>query len=364
MNKLKIKITTVTPVTIGSGNELSPYADYVIDNNRIYYIDRKKLQQKIAKDDNLLESYVTGISSKMDNNRSEFDLKRFLINTVRTNIEDVSLFHCPLISQKQGSKLAIKSMLKTPFHEPYIPGSTIKGVLKTVLMYNWLSEKSSCEWIESFLSKCKDNRRESDNEIKKMHEELEKKFEYSESHPQILQQITDSNPISRNSVMVVDCYRDMPLRLECIPTGVISEFELNLEGKSWQELAKEINRYSYNTLFRDLEIIENIDDDNLNEYYNQLNDIHDLIDNAPESTAYLRIGCGKGYYFNSISEAIYDYVKEDNQKFEIFEKFLERIYNTKRGKTFDLNIFPKTRLIIEKTQESLGWVKLEVRGEG
>jgi len=48
IEKTRLEITTITPVAIGSGNELSPYADYVMDRNRVYYIDRKKLQQKIT----------------------------------------------------------------------------------------------------------------------------------------------------------------------------------------------------------------------------------------------------------------------------------------------------------------------------
>ena len=358
IEKTKLEITTITPVTIGSGSELSPYADYVIDRNRVYYIDSKRLQQKLAHNDHLLESYITGISSKMDNNRSEFDLKRFLLNAVKVNIENVSLFHCPIISRKPESKLPIKSMLKTPFHEPYFPGSSLKGALKTVLMYGWLNSKKASEWIENFLIKCNEpDRRESEKGINKLLDDLENKFEYSESHPKVIQQVTDSCPIGKELVTVVDCTRSMPIRIECIQTGVCSTFELSLCDKTWNEFAKSINRYSNNVLCREGEIIE--DDDKLSEYYNQLVEIQEQIEEADEGVAYLRLGFGKGFYFNSLAELMYEYVKEDESKFKIYENYLKRLYPPKPGKTFHLDNFPKTRLFIDKTYEPLGWIKIE-----
>ena len=358
IEKTRLEITTITPVAIGSGNELSPYADYVTDRNRVYYIDRKKLQQKIAHNDQLLESYITGISSKMDNTRSEFDLKRFLLNAVKVNIEDVSLLHCPLVSRKPDSKLPIKSMLKTPFHEPYFPGSSLKGALKTVLMYSWLNSKKASEWLENFLKKCSEpDRRDSERGINRLLDDLESKFDYSESHPQVLQQVTDSRPIGKELITVVDCTRNMPIRLECIQTGVRSTFELVLSDKTWEELVKSINRYSNNVLYREGDLIE--DDENLTEYYNQLVEIQEQIEEVEDGVAYLRLGFGKGFYFNSLAEVVYEYVKEDDAKFRIYENYMKRIYPPKPGKTFKLNDFPKTRLFIDKTQEPLGWVKIE-----
>ncbi|MDR2652201.1 MAG: hypothetical protein LBC68_07800, partial [Prevotellaceae bacterium] len=65
----KLKITTLSPVTIGSGAEWSPYADYVIENGQFYLLDRNKITKKIAENDRWLEQYVNGIASGMDNTR-------------------------------------------------------------------------------------------------------------------------------------------------------------------------------------------------------------------------------------------------------------------------------------------------------
>src|SRR5690625_7452368 len=79
MNNFKIKATVITPVSIGSGIQLSPYKDYFISNNKVHYVDENKLSQLVAKDPALMDTYVEGVAN-MDGNRSNFDLKGFVQN--------------------------------------------------------------------------------------------------------------------------------------------------------------------------------------------------------------------------------------------------------------------------------------------
>src|SRR5690606_26891420 len=75
-----IRLTTITPVCIGTGQKLSPYADYIIDENskKIFYIDQALVKRKIAEKLNLIDEYVHGVSTRLDNNRSKFNLYKFL----------------------------------------------------------------------------------------------------------------------------------------------------------------------------------------------------------------------------------------------------------------------------------------------
>ena len=101
MEKVKLKITTLTPVTIGSGVELSPYADYVIDNGKVCLIDKKLMIDKImAKGDTYLDEYVYGVADGMEQSktRSTFDLKNFLLgNHIVNKIDDVISSECSII---------------------------------------------------------------------------------------------------------------------------------------------------------------------------------------------------------------------------------------------------------------------------
>jgi len=358
IEKTKLKITTITPVTIGSGAELSPYSDYIVDNGQICFIDKTKLQNIIATNDPWLNHYVQGVAMQMDNNKSEFDIKSFLLNNkIVTNIDEVISYRCGFTTNTPQSKLPIKGIIKSPLQQPYFPGSSIKGGLKTVLMYNWLKiNKNADEKIEEVINGSNFTF-------------LEKRFEYRELQdgnfmPNAIQQVTDSKPLSKKSNIVVDCWRKMPIRFECIAKDKTTEFELTLENYKWEDLAEQMNDYAFDVLNRERDLAEK--NDKIKNYYKQLVDIQDLINEELEksesSTAYLRIGFGKGYYLNSLGIAIYEYVTKDGKEdlYDKYECFLKKEF-AKKGKedNFSLEDFPKTRLFVSKTQEPLGWVKIE-----
>jgi CRISPR-associated protein Csm5 len=373
IEKTKLKITTVTPVTIGSGAELSPYSDYIVDNGQICFIDKTKLQNIIATNDSWLDLYVQGVAMQMDNNKSDFDIKSFLLNNkIVTNIDEVISYRCDFTTNTPQSKLPIKGIIKSPLQQPYFPGSSIKGGLKTVFMYNWLkTNKKSDAKIEEVIN---GKEIEKNGEFKKIavnFDWLEKLFECKVNEetnilirPNTIQQATDSKPLSKDSNIVVDCWRKMPIRFECIAKDKTTEFELTLENYKWNDLVEQMNDYAFDVLNRELDLVEK--DDKLKIYYNQLLDMQDLINDELEksesSTAYLRIGFGKGYYLNSLGIAIYDYVTKEGKEdlYDKYESFLKKEF-AKRGKEddFSLENFPKTRLFVSKTQEPLGWVKIE-----
>jgi CRISPR-associated protein Csm5 len=359
IEKTKLKITTITPVTIGSGAELSPYSDYVIGNNEVCFIDKTKLQNIIATNDRWLDDYVQGVAMGMEingNNRSEFDLQSFLLNNkIVKTLDEVISYRCPLITNTPLSKLPIKGIVKSPLQEPYFPGSSLKGALKTVLMYNWLkTNKNSDRTIEKVIY---------DGNFNFLEKEFEAKVDEVTNllvHPNTIQQITDSSRISKDSIVVVDCYRKMPIRFECIAKGNTSEFELTLADYKWEDLAKQANKYAEDVLNREFELIG--EDKKMTNYYNHLVDIEDKISEANDNIAYFRIGFGKGYYLNSLGIAIYDYVCQNGKKdlYDRFEDFIIKQF-AKRGHEDDVKLdnFPKTRLFVSKTQEPLGWVKIE-----
>lgn len=364
MEKVKLKITTITPVAIGSGDELSPYADYVLIGNEVYFIDKKKMVEKVVeKGGKLLDEYVYGVASGMDQSktRSDFDLKNFLSgNKVVKDINEIASSKCKIEGNPE-SKLPIKGVIKSPLGEPYFPGSSIKGALKTVLMYNWLKTNPKSEaTIENVINNGK-------------LDWLEKEFEYKEDNSSgevirknTIQQVTDSNFLHANNNIVVDCYRKMPIRIECIAKNITTEFELTLNNYKWSDLAKQANRYAEDVLEREFELIE--EQENLELYHNFLVDLEEAVYNSPENVAYLRIGFGKGYYLNSLGVAIYNYVSQEGREelFDKFENYIKSQYERKDRfgnviSEVDLEEFPRTRLFVTNTQEPLGWIKVELQ---
>ena len=241
---------------------------------------------------------------------------------------------------------------------PYLPGSTLKGAIKTVLMYNWLkTDDKAEEAIEQVL------------EGKKF-DWLEKQFEYKEDvftrnviRENSVKLIADSQNIDKGSTVVVDCYRSLPIRIESIAKNEIFFTELILNNYKWKDLAHQANEYALDALNREITLIEK--DDRLIKHFNHLTIIEENIINAENEAAFFRIGYGKGYYLNSLGIAIYDYVSQEGKedlygKFEAFinKEYAERVkYGMKQE--IDLEDFPKTRIFITKTQEPLGWIRLE-----
>lgn len=362
IEKVKLKITTITPVAIGSGKELSPYADYVVDNGKIYFINTKKSIDKImTKGDIFLENYISGVANGIDNTRSLFDLKKFLLNNqIIKELNEVSSINCHLIGEKD-SKLPIKAMIQSPFGEPYFPGSTIKGAFKTALMYGYLKSNEDGEQIIENVLTRRNNPPNFDS--------LEKQFEtFVDNNNRLIrrntiQQVTDSTFLNQEAKVVVDCYRKMPIRLECIPKKMTAEFELILDNYKWENMAKQINEYVLDSIEREFEIIDKQTD--LDDYYNCLADIEEEITKAGKNTAYLRLGFGKGFYLNSLGIAIYNYVMQDGKEElrDEFEKFINKNFARKdyseNLQKIELEEFPKTRLYVTSTQEPLGWVKIE-----
>lgn len=359
--KTKLKITTLTPVAIGSGVEYSPYSDYTIENDKVCFIDKSKLQHLITRNEKWLDAYVQGVAMGIDNNRSSFDLKSFLLNNkIVKEMNEVIASRCEIVIS-ESSKLSIKAMIKSPLQEPYFPGSSLKGALKTVLMYNWLkTNKKATQKMEDVINGKYENGKHKEINF----DWLEKEFEYKEIDNdnftlQTIQQVSDSKILPKDSNIVVDCDRKMPMRLECIKKDASTEFELTLENYHWKDLALQANNYAFDCLNRELDLVEK--DKILRKYFNRSVDIQTLInDELDDNIAYLRIGFGKGYYLNSLGLALYDYVKDKEKLYNKFERFLKRQF-AKKGEfdDFSLEEFPRTRLMVEKIQEPLGWIKIE-----
>jgi len=356
IERTQLKITTITPVAIGAGIELSPYSDYIIDNNQVCFIDKAKLQKIIASNNRWLDLYVQGVAMQMDNNRSNFDIKSFLFNNnIVEELDEIILSRCQFQTDMPQSKLSIKGIIKTPLLKPYFPGTTIKGAFKTIMMYNWLITNENAErMIEDVIAGGNFNA-------------LEKKFEckvdeYTNNliQPNTIQLVTDSKPLARNSNVVVDCYRKMPIRLECIAKNKSTEFEIALENYKWEELAEQAYNYTSAVLEREFALVE--DDNKLTKYYNYLADLEEMMNETDSNTTYLRLGAGKGYYLNSLGIAIYDYITQEGKEalYAKYESFMKNEY-AKKGKldNFSLEEFPRSRLMVKTTQEPLGWVKIE-----
>lgn len=137
LNNYKLKITTLSPVHIGTGEVYEP-TNYVIDGNKLYEFNEVLFYKSLTDLDKKL------FNSKLNNYMEIIDFYK----SKKEEAKKISHFECDVSTRvkkryetqynKDGSKnnnqLEIQTTFKNPnTHRAIIPGSSIKGMLDTTL---------------------------------------------------------------------------------------------------------------------------------------------------------------------------------------------------------------------------------------
>lgn len=353
MNQFKINATVITPISIGNGSELSPYKDYFIDNDKVHYIDENKLSQLLAKDPALMDTYVEGVAN-MDGNRSNFDLKGFVQNHLSINPLDI-IRNSIEFRGNSNAKLPINEAMKTPTGRPYIPGSSLKGAIKTALVYTDLEKTDfGNKWKMDFFRQLerihfnqypKESflRTQLKNELNELEKTLKHKAEIQNKQTNLIERLTvsDSTTLEHDNLSVIDLERTkIPVRREALKVGSNFQFEINSPIDDWGLFQEKLNRFA------------SIADKSKEKLYNL---IENSFDNQTDE-AYLAIGFGKGVYLNSILVSLKDFACQNHQK-KLFENYLSVLFPKSRN--LDIDSFPTTVFKTFKEKQLLGWIKLE-----
>lgn len=137
LKEYDVELETVGPLFIGSGRELNK-KEYLLGNTDITVMDIPKLFSFMRRKGllNKFESFF------LDDFRK--DLFRFLKeNNVRTDeVRDCVRYKLMQsdTSIERGTPASVMEFVKDPYGLPYIPGSSIKGMLRTVLLASEIEE--------------------------------------------------------------------------------------------------------------------------------------------------------------------------------------------------------------------------------
>lgn len=154
---MNIILQTISPLHIGSGEKLSPI-DYIVRDGYFYRINIDKFLERISSIQNALNEFTNWVeqtsnqlSKERDNRRRSEIRKRFNIysfcieklknhNLVNEITQDEKYYHykCKCVSNPEKE---INEQLKLPNNEIYIPGTSIKGAIRTALAYYTLKRK-------------------------------------------------------------------------------------------------------------------------------------------------------------------------------------------------------------------------------
>jgi len=346
----KLHFYTISPVSVGTGEKFSPYGDFVIDKEKVYFLNQEKIKEVFQQKpdiENLIEEYVAGVATGMDNNRSHFELKNFLKNRLKVEFEAVTFRVCHSSPSVKG-KIHITEIIKNPHFQPYIPGSSLKGAFKGALLYDWLREnQEGKKWIDEICAKLNAKKEERQS----IEQQLNKQYESYEIA------LSDSNPLPSEVVKVYKAIRfhlkdsqkqsGTPQFAEAIQPQIKFETEYRSEKISLKELLKALQKYSQDANQRDIEVLkkfENTDEKLLNFY-------EDISEKLQNGEYLFKIGSGKGYFFQSVGLAVFKQKGAD-----VFQKFVE-VYRPSTKKV-NAATFPITKVVDIDTMMPWGWVQV------
>lgn len=138
MNELnynyKLKLNVLTPLYIGAGKEKDWVKgfDFIVLDENLYIFNQNKLFNYLNNKE-LLEEYVKIISKKQ---YKYYEIEKFFREHIGNNLEDIAeatYNNCSVTTSE------IKSFIRDGMGNAYIPGSSIKGAIRSVLfnkLYN------------------------------------------------------------------------------------------------------------------------------------------------------------------------------------------------------------------------------------
>lgn len=357
---MKFKITTKTPTFIGKGDFLSSSLDFIVKDNIFYFLDITKLQDRLISNSNYkkLIKELTNIILKKEGNIYKF----FEIN--KLNFKDFVKYSYQIYFPDKESKL---KKINVPIQNNngfYIPGSTLKGLIRTALIFKYIKDNN-------YLNKLKETIKEFKNKTYIGDDIFRVNSKDINTDALKFIQVSDSNMINLKNLKIFQFERItynnkiFPQLFLGIPENIDFHFEINiLNGYNkanipqyWKDAFKNENliieslqNYILILLKQEREIIEKINNNikrGLSIFYNNLVLEQDYLMKEYKNETLTRIGFGKTYYFNSIG---YFLDEEEREKLKI------GVY-----KGHFLKIFPTSRWVIRNGNQILtpGFCKLK-----
>ena len=130
LNHFYLKLTALSPIHIGTGESYEP-TNFVIDKGMLYEFDEMLFYKSLSEVDK------KALNNKMNDWLQIIEFYK----TKKEEAKQISFFECPVSTEvqkkydaKNPNQLIINRTLKNPnTHRTVVPGSSIKGMLDTVL---------------------------------------------------------------------------------------------------------------------------------------------------------------------------------------------------------------------------------------
>jgi CRISPR-associated protein Csm5 len=376
------RLETLSPLHIGSGQEYGAF-DGVFQNGRWYLIDLKKVLERSKEDPTNLANAMT---------QSGFNWAGWLQQRKTAPAEVAA--RSVVCAQNPGST-KIRACLRDPFDRPYIPGSTLKGAIRTAVLEAIivdLDRNRRRQTVRQILEKNEQGRNTPRERVGRKTVErllLGKHSRRNDSNYDLLRalHVSDSEPIDpeqahiglvwvhtlRNDQLVQKRVgqEEYKMFLEWLPAGVQTRLTTRLDerllhGSYPQQLGfadsqiQTLRDFAAACNERASEIIEHessfYKDYGLDAVARFYQTLHDRLQQVENSGGFLlNIGWGGGWEMKTVTNPLTEGLDDEYW----------RIRQTYRLGRSDSAVFPKTRRLAYRDNQPfapLGWVALIPEG--
>ena len=358
----EIKVSTLSPLHIGNGEYLSSTGEYLTTSDTIYFLKHRALMQKL-KEEEVFDAYL----EKVIQDREEFDfyeiLKNWSIDPLLFKEREITLHQSGL---DPASNNILHLHIKTN-EQVYIPGSTIKGLLRHAMIVNQLQkDQKLLNTIDSDIQRS----------IEAGHSTYQIQQYWTRKEREILDvqlfqmlQCADSTGLDDESIAIYQIQRQSMTGLEsegldwleeCIAPRKQLSFELTFylpkqldlkgsevfQAKSPKALFSLLNNWTKLVLSEELNLIENskLDQKDKAKIKEQLQELLQEVEQANDEFAIARMGKGKTIFFQTL--------------FPLLSAPTKQLLIDLISKS-PTEVFPASRVLTVKDRVTKGWIKLE-----
>ena len=383
--KQKYKLETITPVHIGSGETLN-HIDGCYANGRWYHIDLDKVLEHPATDINALTSEM----SQRDFRWSDY--------FSRHNMDAADLSSYNILCTQNPETTDIREAIKSVGNRPYIPGSSIKGALRTALLSDMINSdenkklyNDSSKHLNREIEKGPPQRRRQEYPARQIenlafgkdpNHDLLRALQVSDTEPlesdalaietawtvtlnqkdKLVQKI-EGNTEYKHCVEVIQGVKALTFTLK-IDDMLFREREKktlnysNLQEKTLREIS-EVCKFESKVLLQDEQ--DFFGDFSFTEIANLYDKFINLNDSLKDGSFMLQIGWGTGYRANTVTASFTEGEEASVDMMALRERYRLGRSRSNQRQPYDPREFPKTRRILYRGHNPiapLGWVKI------
>ncbi len=367
-NQFDLNIEVLSPLHIGNGETLTSVGEFITTSHNIRYLKLDELNDLLDEKE-LTDDYTDKIikaAGSFDTFKTlmeyDIDVEGLIQNEIKLNSNDLNPLNNNILHIFHNSE-----------GKKYIPGSSVKGMLKTVLLFHYLNnDRSYLLHVEKIIKEKFDtwNRKNAFNWLKKQWDDVVKDENLFYNNEFNLLRPADSMFIKNDCLLVEQVKRQhfygvdsdsLDWLQETVKKGTVVKFKLRiipefsdpftlLNSEDSAQLFEAINEYSLKMIDFELDLVAQSFYVNKKILIDFLYQLKEQILGSNNQFAICRLGKGKSIYFQTILSLL------DKDLLNIL---IKKLYKSEGDES---DYFPNTR-VLTAFDEMLGWIKIKEADE-